>query len=71
LAEAEAAVTEGEARVSGIRARLEDPGLYATAEGAVQARTLGQELEMARTELERSFAEWEAATLALEKAGHG
>jgi hypothetical protein len=66
LAEAEAAVTEGEARVAAIRARLEDPALYATAEGTTQARTLGQELETARTELERAFARWEAATAELE-----
>jgi ATP-binding cassette subfamily F protein 3 len=67
LAEAETAVTEGEARVAGIRARLEDPALYATVAGAAQARTLGQELEAARTELERAFARWEAATGELER----
>ncbi len=68
LAEAEAAVTEGEERVAAIRARLEDPALYATTEGTVRARTLGQELETARAELERAFAQWEAATANLEKA---
>jgi ATP-binding cassette subfamily F protein 3 len=65
LAEAEAAVTEWEARVAALRARLEDPALYATAEGGVQSHTIGGELEVARKELEKAFAEWEAATAAL------
>ncbi len=68
LAEAEAAVTEGEARVASIRARLEDPQLYATPEGALQAGTLGKELEAARAQLDRAFAEWEAATSGIEQA---
>jgi ATP-binding cassette subfamily F protein 3 len=67
LAEAEAAVTAGETHVAAIRARLEDPALYATPEGAAQARTLGQELETARGELEGAFVQWEAATAALER----
>jgi ATP-binding cassette, subfamily F, member 3 len=66
LAEVEAAVTQGEARVAAIKGRLEDPALYATPEGTLAAVTLGQELEVARAELERAFAEWEAATSALE-----
>jgi hypothetical protein len=61
-------VTKGEARVAAIKARLEDPALYATAHGALEAVTLGQELEVARVELERAFAEWEAATSALENS---
>jgi ATP-binding cassette subfamily F protein 3 len=68
LAEVEAAVTEGEARVAAIKVRLEDPALYATPQGTVEAVRLGQELEVARAELERAFAEWEAATSALEKS---
>jgi ATP-binding cassette subfamily F protein 3 len=68
LAEVETAVTEGEARVAAIKARLEDPALYATAEGAQEAITLGRELEVARADLERAFAEWEAATSALENS---
>ena len=68
LADAEAAVTRAEERVAAIRIRLEDPALYATPDGAVQARTLGEELEIARAELDRAFGEWEAATSALEKA---
>jgi ATP-binding cassette subfamily F protein 3 len=67
LAEAESAVTLCEARVAEIRTRLEDPGLYATPEGAAQARTLGNELETSRADLERALAQWEAATAALEK----
>jgi ATP-binding cassette subfamily F protein 3 len=68
LAEVEAAVTRGEARVAGLKARLEDPALYATPAGAQEAVTLGQELEVARAELERAFAEWEAATSGLENS---
>jgi ATP-binding cassette subfamily F protein 3 len=68
LAEAESAVTEWEGRVATLRGRLEDPALYATTEGGVQAHAIGGELEVARKELERAFAEWEAATAALEKA---
>jgi ATP-binding cassette subfamily F protein 3 len=67
LAQAEAAVTEWEARVAALRASLEDPALYATTEGGVQAHAIGGELELARKELERAFAQWEAATSALEK----
>jgi ATPase subunit of ABC transporter with duplicated ATPase domains len=68
LAEVEAAVTRGEARVAAIKGRLEDPALYATPQGTLEAVTLGQELELARAELERAFAEWEAATSALENS---
>jgi ATP-binding cassette subfamily F protein 3 len=68
LAETESAVTEWEGRVAALRAKLEDPALYATPEGGVQAHTIGSELEVARKELERAFAQWEAATAALEKA---
>ncbi len=67
LAETEAAVTEWEERVAALRARLEDPALYATPEGGVQAHAIGTELEVARKQLERAFAEWEAATAALER----
>jgi ATP-binding cassette subfamily F protein 3 len=66
LAEAESAVTEWEGQVAALRARLEDPALYATPEGGVQAHAIGGELEVARKELERAFALWEAATAALE-----
>ena len=62
LAQAETAVSEWEAKVAEIRARLEDPALYATVGGAAQAHTLGAELEVARQELERAFRRWEQAT---------
>jgi ATP-binding cassette, subfamily F, member 3 len=68
LAETEAAVTEWEGRVAALRTRLEDPALYATAEGGVQAHAIGGELEVARKELERAFKQWETATVALEKS---
>ncbi|HEX7335987.1 MAG TPA: ABC-F family ATP-binding cassette domain-containing protein [Gemmatimonadales bacterium] len=67
LAEAEREVTECEARVAAIRARLEDPELYATPDGALQAHTLGTELDAARAELERALADWEAATVGLDR----
>ena len=67
IAEAEADVTRGETRVAEIRAQLEDPALYATPDGSMRARSLGEELEKARQELDAAFARWEAATGALEK----
>ncbi len=67
LAEAESAVTEWEGRVAALRSRLEDPALYATAEGGIQARAIGGDLEVARKELERAFRQWEESTAALEK----
>jgi ATP-binding cassette, subfamily F, member 3 len=73
VAQAEAEVTSGETRVAAIRAQLEDPTLYATPEGPLRARTLGEELERARAELDAAFARWEAATVAQGKqtTGHG
>jgi len=61
LDSAEARVTECEARVDAIRRQLEDPALYSTQEGALEAGTLGKELEAARAELGRALADWEAA----------
>jgi ATP-binding cassette subfamily F protein 3 len=61
LDSAEARVTECEARVDAIRRQLEDPALYSTQEGALEAGTLGKELEAARAELDRALADWEAA----------
>ena len=66
LAEAELAVTEGEARVAAIRAQLEDPALYSTPEGGARAGALGEQLEQARAELDGAFSRWEAATANLE-----
>jgi len=68
LVEAEAVVTDCEARVATIRARLEDPALYATSEGAQEARRLGLDLEEARARLESALAAWEAASGTMEKA---
>jgi ATP-binding cassette subfamily F protein 3 len=62
LAVAEVEVAECEARVEALRARLENPDLYMTAEGAIQAGSIGRELETAKEELERAFDRWEAAT---------
>ena len=62
VAAAELEVTEWEERVAALRARLEDPDLYLTNEGAVRAGAIGRELEAAKAELDRVFARWEAAT---------
>ena len=61
VAAAEALVADREAVVAGLEARLEDPGLYLTADGARDAAALGRQLEVARVELDRVIAEWEAA----------
>jgi ATP-binding cassette subfamily F protein 3 len=66
--EAEGRVGERERRVEELRAQLEDPALYLTADAVTQARLLGAELDAAREQLEAAFAEWEAATRALEAA---
>jgi ATP-binding cassette subfamily F protein 3 len=69
VAEAEQRVGDGERRVADLRARLEDPSMYLAPDGADRAHRLGVELEEVRIELEAAFAEWEAATRALEDAG--
>jgi ATP-binding cassette, subfamily F, member 3 len=69
VAEAEAGVGTHESRVAGLRARLEDPNLYLTSDGAAEAARIGQELEDARRALDQAFAEWEAATRRMEAAG--
>ncbi|MDQ3223300.1 MAG: ATP-binding cassette domain-containing protein, partial [Gemmatimonadota bacterium] len=69
LAEAESCVAEWEAQVATSRAQLEDPGLYLTPEGASRATVIGRQLEEARRELERAFAQWEAASRVLEGFG--
>jgi ATP-binding cassette subfamily F protein 3 len=61
VAAAEREVAEWESRVAGLRARLEDPDLYLTADGTLQAGAIGRELKSAKAELERAFAQWEAA----------
>ncbi len=52
LEEAEARVSVCEERVASIRARLEDPALYTTRDGVLEAQQLGRELEIARAELD-------------------
>ncbi|HKT59508.1 MAG TPA: ATP-binding cassette domain-containing protein, partial [Gemmatimonadales bacterium] len=66
VAEAESDVTVWEERVEAVRAALEDPDLYLTADGARRASELGRELEEARRGLEQAFARWESATRAAE-----
>jgi len=69
LADVEARVAELEAGIAGIRARLEDPALYLTPEGTVEAAALGVKLEQVRRRLEESFDEWSRATAAVEALG--
>jgi ATP-binding cassette subfamily F protein 3 len=69
VAEAETRVAEWESKVAALRAKLEDPALYVTVDGTGQAKTIGAELEAAKSELERAFAAWETATKALGTAG--
>ena len=69
VTEAERQVSEWDGRVAAIRAELEDPHLYLTADGGRRAAELGREMETARARLEEAFARWEAATRAAEAAG--
>jgi ATP-binding cassette subfamily F protein 3 len=69
VADAEAGVGLHEARVAELRARLENPDLYLTPEGAAAAARIGAELESARHALDQAFADWEAATRRMETAG--
>jgi ATP-binding cassette, subfamily F, member 3 len=61
MEDAESRIAVCEARVAEIRARLEDPALYSTAQGMAEARSLGRELDAAGAELERAYREWEVA----------
>jgi ATP-binding cassette, subfamily F, member 3 len=69
VADAEAAVGEWEARVAALRAELEDPHLYLTADGGRRAVELGRDMEIARGRLDAAFARWEAATRDAEATG--
>jgi len=60
--QAEARVTACEARIAEVRAKLEDPELYATPTGASRAHALGLELDAAREDLERALRDWEAVS---------
>ncbi|MFL5513370.1 MAG: ABC-F family ATP-binding cassette domain-containing protein [Gemmatimonadales bacterium] len=59
LQEAEARVSASEERVAAIRTRMEDPALYTTRDGVLEAQQLGRELEIARAELDQAYQEWE------------
>jgi ATP-binding cassette subfamily F protein 3 len=61
LEEAEARVSACEERVAAIRARLEDPALYTTRNGVLEAQQLGRDLESAKEDLDRAYKEWEGA----------
>lgn len=67
VAAAERRVAAAEGRVAELRGEMEDPALYATADGGRKAARLGKELEEARREFEAAFAEWEEATAGLEE----
>ena len=64
---AESEVHVLEARVEELTARLADPEFYADAGGADRAAQLSKDLEIARSQLERAFASWAAATEELER----
>jgi ATP-binding cassette, subfamily F, member 3 len=64
VSQAEAEVAECETRLDLVRARLEDPDLYLTADGGKRATVLGRELEEARRALDRAFERWERVTQA-------
>ncbi len=61
LAGAEAEVAKLERRVSELQAELEEPSLYAGADGAQRAGAITSQLATARRELERAVARWESA----------
>ena len=69
VADTEAAVSEWEGRVAALRAELEDPHLYLTADGGKRAGELGREMETARARLDEALARWEAATRVAEGSG--
>ena len=62
VADAEREVGEWERRVETLRAELEDPHLYLTADGSRRATERGRELETARRQLDEAFLRWEQAT---------
>jgi hypothetical protein len=66
VADAEAAVGVWESHVAAVRAELEDPQLYLTADGSRRAAELGRAMETARARLDEAFARWETATRAAE-----
>ena len=67
--QAESRIASLETRISDLTAALEDPALYTRAGGATEAVRLGAALDTLKSELERAFAAWTAATETLESAG--
>jgi ATP-binding cassette subfamily F protein 3 len=67
----EARIEELEARISALTARLEDPELYTRVGGLEDAKRLGSELEVARTDLDAALSRWSAASDALASIGRG
>ncbi len=65
----EARVHQLDAEVTTLHAALEDPALYAAADGATVAAKHSARLKMARVELDQAYAEWTRATEALDKLG--
>jgi ATP-binding cassette subfamily F protein 3 len=55
---AEAKIVECEARVTTIQQTLADSDLYSTPDGVKKSVGLGKELDVAKRELDKAFAEW-------------
>ncbi|MGH7636164.1 MAG: ABC-F family ATP-binding cassette domain-containing protein [Gemmatimonadaceae bacterium] len=64
--QAESRIASLEARIAEVTDALKDPELYTRPDGAAHAARLGKELEQLKAEVERAFAEWTAATEAVE-----
>ena len=62
LEKAEARVADLETQVAKVVAALEDPGLYARADGARTAHELGAQLETLKRDLEAALEQWTRAT---------
>ena len=71
LSAAEERVAAAETKVTVLREEMENPALYATAEGGKRAARLGADLEAARTEFEAAFVAWEEATAGVEELAAG
>ncbi|HKG93508.1 MAG TPA: ABC-F family ATP-binding cassette domain-containing protein [Gemmatimonadaceae bacterium] len=65
--DAERRAMELERRVSALTAEMEDPALYAKADGAQRAAALGVQLEAARRELDAALEAWNVASEEAEK----
>src|SRR3954470_808830 len=66
LSSAETKVAALEAAIDGMTKILDDPELYTTPTGPSRAAGIGRDLEKAKSELESAFAEWEAASAAVD-----